>query len=46
MRPFELGIKVAPDFAYFLVYPEAVKDDARVVAFREWLTEEAARTPT
>ena len=46
VRPFELGIKVAPDFAYFLVYPEAVKDDARVVAFREWLTEEAARTPT
>ena len=46
VRPFELGIKVAPDFAYFLVYPEAVKDDARVVAFCEWLTEEAARTPT
>ncbi|TPJ20809.1 transcriptional regulator GcvA [Mesorhizobium sp. B2-7-2] len=46
VRPFELGIKVAPEFAYFLVYPEAAKDDARVVAFREWLTEEAAKTPT
>ncbi|CDX52405.1 transcriptional regulator [Mesorhizobium sp. LCM 4577] len=46
VRPFELGIKVAPEFAYFLVYPEAVKDDARVVAFREWLIEEAAKTPT
>ncbi|TIS44799.1 MAG: transcriptional regulator, partial [Mesorhizobium sp.] len=33
IRPFELGIKVAPEFAYFLVYPEAVKDDARVIAF-------------
>lgn len=46
VRPFELGIKVAPEFAYFLVYPEAVKDDERVVAFREWLMEEAAKTPT
>jgi len=44
VRPFELGIKVAPEFAYFLVYPEAVKDDARIVAFREWLLEEAAKT--
>ncbi|TGQ74764.1 transcriptional regulator GcvA [Mesorhizobium sp. M00.F.Ca.ET.186.01.1.1] len=44
VRPFELGIKVAPEFAYFLVYPEAVKEDARIVAFREWLLDEAART--
>ncbi|PBC21864.1 MULTISPECIES: transcriptional regulator GcvA [unclassified Mesorhizobium] len=44
VRPFELGIKVAPDFAYFLVYPEAVKDDTRIAAFREWLLEEAAKT--
>ncbi|MBZ9886231.1 transcriptional regulator GcvA [Mesorhizobium sp. CA10] len=46
VRPFELGIKVAPEFAYFLVYPEAAKDDARVVAFREWLLDEVAKTPT
>lgn len=46
VRPFELGIKVAPEFAYFLVYPEAVKGDERVVAFREWLIEQAAKTPT
>jgi len=44
VRPFELGIKVAPEFAYFLVYPQTVKDDARIVAFREWLLEEAAKT--
>ncbi|QND57472.1 transcriptional regulator GcvA [Mesorhizobium huakuii] len=43
VRPFELGIKVAPEFAYFLVYPETAKDDARIVAFREWLLEEAAK---
>lgn len=46
VRPFELGIKVAPEFAYFLVYPQTVKDDARIVAFREWLLEEAAKTPS
>jgi LysR family glycine cleavage system transcriptional activator len=46
VRPFELGIKVAPDFAYFLVYPEASKNDARIIAFREWLLDEVARTPT
>ncbi|MBE1710393.1 MULTISPECIES: transcriptional regulator GcvA [Mesorhizobium] len=44
VRPFELGIKVAPEFAYFLVYPETAKDDARITAFREWLLEEAAKT--
>ncbi|RUU11767.1 transcriptional regulator GcvA [Mesorhizobium sp. USDA-HM6] len=43
IRPFELGIKVAPEFAYFLVYPEAVNDDARIVAFREWLLDEVAK---
>lgn len=46
VRPFELGIKVAPEFAYFLVYPETAKDDARVIAFREWLLDEVAKTPT
>ncbi|TPI11359.1 transcriptional regulator GcvA [Mesorhizobium sp. B4-1-3] len=46
VRPFELGIRVAPEFAYFLVYPEAAKDDARVIAFREWLLDEVAKTPT
>ncbi|MDX8441725.1 transcriptional regulator GcvA [Mesorhizobium australafricanum] len=46
VRPFELGIKVAPEFAYFLVYPQEAKDDARIVAFREWLLDEVAKTPT
>ncbi|RWE24763.1 transcriptional regulator GcvA [Mesorhizobium sp.] len=43
IRPFELGIKVAPEFAYFLVYPQEAKDDARIVAFREWLLDEVAK---
>jgi LysR family glycine cleavage system transcriptional activator len=46
VRPFELGIKVAPDFAYFLVYPEAAATDARIAAFRDWLLDEAATTET
>jgi len=46
IRPFELGIKVAPEFAYFLVYPKNVADEPRIVAFREWLLDEVAKTPT
>jgi LysR family glycine cleavage system transcriptional activator len=45
VRPFELGIRVPPDFAYFLVYPKGIADDQRVVAFRKWLLDEIARTP-
>ncbi|TIM17842.1 MAG: transcriptional regulator, partial [Mesorhizobium sp.] len=46
VRPFELGIKVAPEFAYFLVYPKSAAHDPRIVAFREWLLDEVAKTPT
>lgn len=40
VQPFELGIKVSPDFAYHLVYPEEAVADAKVVAFRDWLLDE------
>ena len=43
VQPFELGIRVAPEFAYFLVYPESTADDPRIVAFREWILEEVAQ---
>lgn len=46
VRPFELGIRVASEFAYFLVYPEAFAEDPRIVAFRTWLLDESARTAT
>ncbi|MBZ9797067.1 transcriptional regulator GcvA [Mesorhizobium sp. ES1-4] len=46
VRPFELSIRVAPEFAYFLVYPQAMAEDRRIVAFREWILEEVARTRT
>ena len=44
VRPFQLGIKMAREFAYFLVYPESMADDPRIVAFRAWIIEEAAKT--
>ena len=46
VQPFELGLRVGPEFAYFLVYPESTADDPRIVAFREWILEEVARTQT
>ncbi|MER8489473.1 transcriptional regulator GcvA [Mesorhizobium australicum] len=46
VRPFELSIRVAPEYAYFLVYPQAMADDPRIVAFREWILEEVSRTRT
>jgi len=44
VRPFQLGIKVGPEFAYFLVYPENAANDPRIVAFRAWIIDEASRT--
>lgn len=41
VRPFELGIKVPPEFAYFLVYPVSSANDPRIVAFRDWIVAEA-----
>jgi LysR family transcriptional regulator, glycine cleavage system transcriptional activator len=46
VQPFELGLRVAPEFAYFLVYPESAADDPRIIAFREWILEEVAKTRT
>ena len=46
VRPFELGIRVSREFAYFLVYPEGLADDPRIIAFREWLLDEAGKTQT
>ena len=46
IRPFDLGIRMAPEFAYFLVYPANAAADPRIVAFREWILDEAAKTQT
>ncbi|MEJ6785313.1 transcriptional regulator GcvA [Aminobacter sp. Piv2-1] len=44
VRPFDLGIRVSREYAYFLVYPKSTEDDPRIAAFREWMLEEAAKT--
>ncbi len=46
VRPFDLGIRVPPEFAYFLVYPKEMADDPRISAFRGWILDEAANTRT
>lgn len=46
LRPFELGIRYGPDFAYFLVYAERHADDPRIAAFRAWMLEQAHATNT
>lgn len=46
VQPFELGVRMAPEFAYFLVYPQAGADDPRIMAFRSWILGEAAKTGT
>jgi LysR family transcriptional regulator, glycine cleavage system transcriptional activator len=42
VQPFALSLKVPPEYAYFLVYPEAIALDPRVIAFRDWMLGEAA----
>lgn len=44
VQPFEVGIRIPPEFAYFLVYPQEAAADPRIAAFREWILEEAAAT--
>jgi LysR family glycine cleavage system transcriptional activator len=46
VQPFELGVRMAPEFAYFLIYPQAAADDPRIAAFRDWILDEAAKTRT
>lgn len=44
VQPFALGVRMAPGFAYHLVYPRAHEHDPRIVAFRDWILAEAAAT--
>jgi LysR family glycine cleavage system transcriptional activator len=44
VQPFELGVRMAPEFAYHLVYPIGSAGDPRIVAFRYWILDEAAKT--
>jgi LysR family glycine cleavage system transcriptional activator len=46
VQPLELSLRLAPEFAYFLVYPQNATDDPRIAAFRDWILAEAAKTQT
>jgi LysR family glycine cleavage system transcriptional activator len=46
VQPFELSIKGPPQFAYYVVSPAETAGDPLVRAFREWVLEEAAKTPS
>lgn len=39
-RLFDIGVSVAQEYAYHLVYPESSSQDSRVLAFREWILNE------
>jgi LysR family glycine cleavage system transcriptional activator len=40
VRLFDIGVRMAQPYAYYLVYPQGSSEDARVVAFREWMLAE------
>jgi LysR family glycine cleavage system transcriptional activator len=44
IRPFELGIRMPADFAYYLVYPQGSAEDRRIVAFADWILDQSAKT--
>jgi LysR family transcriptional regulator, glycine cleavage system transcriptional activator len=45
VQPFALTIKGPPQFAYYVISPLATQDDPLIKSFREWILDEAARTP-
>ncbi|MGO1073666.1 LysR substrate-binding domain-containing protein [Lysobacter sp. CA199] len=44
VRLFDIGVPMAPDYAYHLVYPQSAEHDPRIVAFGRWLAEQAEQT--
>lgn len=43
VRPFPSSVTEETSFSYFVVYPENKAGNPKVMAFRDWLMEEAAR---
>ena len=42
VRLFEIGVSIAPEYAYHLVYPERSSQDPRILAFSQWMRNETA----
>lgn len=43
LRLFDIGVEVAPDYAYHLVYPASGDDDPRIQAFTQWVLDQAGQ---
>lgn len=43
VRLFDVGVQVAPGYAYHLVYPVESRDDPRVRALHAWMADEVTR---
>ncbi len=41
VRLFDIGVRMAPQYAYHLVYAASSGQDARVLAFKAWLLAQA-----
>lgn len=41
LRLFDIGVAVAPDYAYHLVYPASSDDDPRIASFTQWMLDQA-----
>jgi len=42
VRLFEIGVSIAPAYAYHLVYPARSSQDPRILAFSQWMRNETA----
>lgn len=42
VRLFDVGVTMAEEYAYHLVYPESSSQDPRLVAFRQWILNETS----
>jgi len=41
---FDVQVRIAPPYAYYLVYPESRSHDPGIVAFREWILDQTRLT--
>ncbi|OCP38698.1 transcriptional regulator GcvA [Ensifer sp. LC163] len=46
VRLFDIGVSVAEDYAYHLVYPESSSQDPRILAFCDWILGEVGGAAT
>lgn len=45
VQPFEIGIRVPPQFGYYIVYPKAERQSRQLEVFRTWILQQALTMP-